>query len=65
MRLLLDTQLLLWAAGAPRCLSSTARKLINAPTNDLLFSVASVWEIAMKLGWDFQTTWWKVSPPEA
>jgi len=46
--LLLDTQLLLWAAGQPERLSSAARRLLNNPRNELLFSAASVWEITIK-----------------
>ncbi len=48
MKLLLDTHVLLWAAGDPNRLSATARKLINSPANELLFSAASVWEVAIK-----------------
>ena len=48
MKFLLDTQLLLWAAGEPRRLSAAARKLIGDPANELLFSAASLWEIAIK-----------------
>ena len=48
MKLLLDTQILLWAAGQPRRLSAVARKLLNDPRNELLFSAASLWEIAIK-----------------
>ena len=48
MKLLLDTHLLLWAAGAPKRLPPTARKLINDPANELLYSAASLWEIAIK-----------------
>lgn len=48
MKLLLDTHLLLWAAGAPDCLSETARSLISDPLNELLFSAASLWEISIK-----------------
>ena len=48
MKLLLDTQLLLWAAGQPERLSAAARKLLNDPRNELLFSAASIWEIAIK-----------------
>ena len=48
MKFLLDTQLLLWAAGQPERLSAAARKLLNDPRNDLLFSAASLWEIAIK-----------------
>ena len=48
MKLLLDTQILLWAAGQPDRLSSAARTLLNNPRNELLFSAASLWEIAIK-----------------
>ena len=48
MKLLLDTQLLLWAAGQPERLSARARKLLQDPRNELLFSAASLWEIAIK-----------------
>jgi PIN domain nuclease of toxin-antitoxin system len=44
----LDTQLLLWAAGEPKRLSGAARKLLNDPRNELSFSAASLWEIAIK-----------------
>jgi PIN domain nuclease of toxin-antitoxin system len=50
MKLLLDTHLLLWAAGKPNRLSTTTRKLIDSPANELLFSAASVWEVAIKRG---------------
>jgi PIN domain nuclease of toxin-antitoxin system len=48
MKLLLDTQLVLWAAGQPEKLSPAARALLEAPDNELLFSAASMWEIAIK-----------------
>ena len=48
MKLLLDTHLLLWAAGEPDKLSDEALKLIEAPDNELFFSAASLWEIAIK-----------------
>ena len=50
MKLLLDTHLLLWAAGDPDRLSATARTLIGTPEHELFFSAASVWEIAIKSG---------------
>lgn len=50
MKLLLDTHLLLWAAGAPDRLSGEARRWIEAPEHELLFSAASLWEIAIKSG---------------
>jgi len=48
MKLLLDTHLLLWAAGSPEQLSTAARTLLEDPHNELLFSAASLWEIAIK-----------------
>lgn len=48
MKLLLDTHLLLWAAGQPERLSSPARTFIEDPAHQLLFSAASLWEIAIK-----------------
>jgi PIN domain nuclease of toxin-antitoxin system len=48
MKLLLDTHLLLWAAGEPRRLSKPARRLIENSDNELLFSAASLWEVAIK-----------------
>ena len=48
MKLLLDTHLLLWAAGQPERLSATARTLFDDPQNELLFSAASLWEVAIK-----------------
>ncbi|WP_397403285.1 type II toxin-antitoxin system VapC family toxin [Phenylobacterium sp.] len=50
MKLLLDTHLLLWAAGTPDRLPAVARDLIEDPGNILIFSVASLWEIAIKRG---------------
>ena len=50
MKLLLDTHLLLWAAGQPKRLSKKARALISDPEAGLLFSPASLWEIAIKRG---------------
>lgn len=50
MKLLLDTHLLLWAAAEPGRLSADALALIGAPENELFFSAASLWEIAIKRG---------------
>jgi len=50
MRLLLDTHLLLWALAEPEKLASTVRKLIEDPENEVLFSAASIWEVAIKAG---------------
>jgi PIN domain nuclease of toxin-antitoxin system len=48
MRGLLDTHLLLWALYEPAKLPGGARSLIEDPSNDLWFSAASIWEIAIK-----------------
>ncbi len=48
MKLLLDTHLLLWAAGEPTRLPRDARVLIETTDNELLFSAASLWEVAIK-----------------
>ena len=50
MRLLPDTHVLLWAAIAPRRLSDVARDLLVDPANEIAFSAASIWEIAVKTG---------------
>ncbi|MCU1233297.1 MAG: twitching motility protein PilT [Candidatus Solibacter sp.] len=50
MKLLLDTHILLWAAGQPESLPAAARKLMKNPANELVFSAASIWEIAIKCG---------------
>jgi PIN domain nuclease of toxin-antitoxin system len=48
MKLLLDTHLLLWAAAMPGRLSPSARALLADPEHELLFSAASIWEVAIK-----------------
>ncbi|MEM8998588.1 MAG: type II toxin-antitoxin system VapC family toxin [Acidobacteriota bacterium] len=48
MKLLLDTHILLWAAGDPGKLSEEATELMTSTENTLLFSPASLWEIAIK-----------------
>lgn len=50
MKLLLDSHLLLWAAGCPERLPDAARSLFLDPDHELLFSAASLWEIAIKRG---------------
>ena len=48
MTFLLDTHLLLWAAGDPGRLSSKSRELLCDPTAELMFSTASIWEVVVK-----------------
>lgn len=50
MNLLLDTHLLLWAAGEPGRLSKKAREFLLDSANQLWFSSASIWEISLKRG---------------
>lgn len=50
MRLLLDTHLLLWSVAASRKLPAAVRALLVNPENEVLYSPASVWEIAIKSG---------------
>ena len=50
MNLLLDTHLLLWAAGEPQRLSAKTRTLLLDPGNHLVFSSASLWEVNIKNG---------------
>jgi PIN domain nuclease of toxin-antitoxin system len=48
MKYLLDTHLLLWASLNSNKLSQIARMIIENQNNELLFSAASIWEIAIK-----------------
>ena len=50
MSFLLDTHILLWAAGMPERLPGDARALIEDPSSELYFSAASLWEVAIKNG---------------
>ena len=49
MRLLLDTHTFLWFIEGSRLLSRTGRRLIEDPTNSPFLSIASLWEMAIKL----------------
>lgn len=50
MRLLLDTHVLLWALAEPERLDGDTRAVLEDAGNDVLFSAASLWEIAIKAG---------------
>jgi PIN domain nuclease of toxin-antitoxin system len=50
LKLLLDTHIILWVAGAPEKLSESTHALLQASDNSLFFSAASIWEIVIKLG---------------
>lgn len=49
MRLLLDTHTFLWFFVGDNTLSRTARTLIEDESNEKFFSIASLWEIAIKV----------------
>jgi len=48
MRLLLDTHLLVWAMGEPERLPACCVAMLEDPSNSLVFSVASLWELVIK-----------------
>jgi PIN domain nuclease of toxin-antitoxin system len=48
VKLLLDTHLLLWAVGSPDLLSASARSIIRDSRHQPVFSVVSIWEVAIK-----------------
>jgi len=50
VKVLLDTHVLLWAAGQPEKLSRKARKLLADPDTVPVFSAASLWEVVIKQG---------------
>jgi PIN domain nuclease of toxin-antitoxin system len=49
VKLLLDTHALLWWLGDDERLGARARGLIEDPGNDVLVSVASLWEVGVKV----------------
>jgi PIN domain nuclease of toxin-antitoxin system len=48
LRVLLDTHALIWWDADPKSLSATARSIIDDLANEVLVSVVSVWEMAIK-----------------
>jgi PIN domain nuclease of toxin-antitoxin system len=49
VNLLLDTHSFIWFVEDNPSLSSHARILIEEPTNDIFLSIASLWEMAIKI----------------
>lgn len=49
MRVLLDTHALYWFIEGDAKLSSMAAAVIGDPANEILFSPASYWEMAIKI----------------
>ncbi len=48
MKFLLDTHSLLWFLSGNTALSQRARRIIESPDYDIVVSMASLWEIAIK-----------------
>jgi PIN domain nuclease of toxin-antitoxin system len=48
MKVLLDTHVLIWALSEPGKLSENSRLILEEAQNEILFSAASIWEIALK-----------------
>lgn len=48
MKILMDTQILLWALSNDEKLSEKARKLIENEENEICYSIISLWEIELK-----------------
>ena len=49
MKYLIDTHILLWMASEPKKLSRKIRDLISHEENEIYFSVAGIWELAIKI----------------
>ena len=49
MKALLDTHVLLWMAGNEAKLSAKAKKLVLNPESELFCSIASLWELSIKI----------------
>lgn len=50
MRLLIDSHALIWYVDQHQQLSPASHAAISDPSNDLLLSAGSIWEIAIKIG---------------
>ncbi|MDE0107569.1 MAG: type II toxin-antitoxin system VapC family toxin [Bryobacterales bacterium] len=48
MRLLLDTHVLIWVTAEPDRISNDVLRIIESRDTELVFSAASVWEVAIK-----------------
>ena len=48
MRVLLDTQVLLWLLIAPQKLPENLRRALEDPGHDIMFSAVNIWEVAIK-----------------
>jgi PIN domain nuclease of toxin-antitoxin system len=50
MRLLLDSHVVIWYVDQDHLLTPAAHSAIDDPSNDVLVSAATIWEIAIKVG---------------
>ena len=49
MKYLIDTQAFIWFAENNSQLSNTARSILESDTNECYISIASLWEVAIKM----------------
>ncbi len=49
MKILVDTHILIWWLDNPTKIPPRIREAIREPENDVFFSAASIWEIALKI----------------
>ena len=61
MKLLLDTHLLLWLVSDSPRLPAAARDAVADPDAELIFSVASIWEAAIKIRLRHRDFRWEAS----
>ena len=50
MRVLIDSHALIWYVDQDKLLSLASHAAISDPTNELLLSAGSIWEIGIKIG---------------
>ncbi len=48
MKILLDTHVILWAIANTAKLSEETKKILESKDNEVFYSIASVWEVAIK-----------------
>ena len=50
MRVLIDSHALIWYVDQDKLLSLTSHAAMSDPSNELLLSAGSIWEIGIKIG---------------
>lgn len=64
MRLVLDTQVLIWTLLQPARIAASDLAIVRDRANEVIFSAASIWEIAIKAALrrpDFQVDPWQIA----